>query len=207
MGPEHAITAAVTVIKDVFQPNRVFVMAGSGGDRRAPVPPGGFKFRTWIDTDADGANTTQYAAATPPEFEQVFNPQERMFVQPVTTGQIGDPLPPVVFFVASREDFDTSTCVVTFSSTLYALGILSGLPEFDLDSTQAGTEQTALGDTKAQGLFVRDGNLYISESGGLGGTGSVGVWGDGTFDDDPAPPGIGQFTLQLLIEGFRISPF
>jgi hypothetical protein len=58
-----------------------------------------------------------------------------------------------------------------------------------------------------QGLFVRDGQLYVSESGGLGTGGSVSVFGDGSFDDDPPPPGIGQFTLQLLIEGFRISPF
>jgi hypothetical protein len=194
-------------MKDTFQPNRVFVMAGSGGDRRAPVPAGGFKFRTWIDTDADGANTTQYAAATPPEFEKVFNPQERMFVQAVTTGQIGDPRPPAVFFAGSREDFDTTTCVITFTSTQYKHGILGGLSDFDLDSTQAGTDETSLGEGKVVGLFVRDGNLYISESGGLGAAGSVSIWGDGTFDDDPAPPGVGQFTLQLLIEGFRISPF
>jgi hypothetical protein len=207
MGPEHPITAAVTLMKDVFQPNRVFVIAGSGGDRRAPIPAAGFKLRAWVDNDADGANTTQYTVNSAPAFEQIFNPEERMFVQPITLGQIGDPLPPVVFFAASREDFNTTSCVVTFTSTLFSLGVLSGLPLFDLDSTQVGTEQTSLGEGKVGGLAGRDGNLYLSESGGLGVAGSVGVWGDGTFDDDPAPPGIGQFTLQLLIEGFRISPF
>ena len=40
MGPEHAITAPVTLMKDTFQQNRVFVIAGSGGDRRAPIPGG-----------------------------------------------------------------------------------------------------------------------------------------------------------------------
>lgn len=208
MGPGHPITAPVALMKDVFQPNRVFVMGGSGGDRRAPVPSEGFKFRTWVDTDTDSANSTQYSPSTPaPVFEQIFNPEERMFVQAVTTGSIGDPLPPVVFFAASRENFDSQTCQVTFTSTLYAASIETGLPLFDLDTTQAGTEQTSLGDTKAQGLFMRDGNLYVTESGGLDRTGNVGVWGDNTFDDDPAPAGVGQFTLQLLIEGFRISPF
>jgi hypothetical protein len=194
---------------DTFQPNRVFVVAGSGGDRRAPVPPEGFKVRTWIDNDADGSNTTQYAANDPPQVETIFEPEERMFVPAVTTGQIGDPanLAPAVIFAASREAFDVTTCSATFTSHLYSQSIETGLPLFDLDTTQPGTTQTSLGDTKVQGLFVRDGNLYVSESGNLGGTGSVSVWGDNTFDDDPAPSGIGQFTLQLLIEGFRISPF
>ncbi len=207
LGPDHPITAAVTLMKDVFQPNRVFVFAGSGGDRRAPIPSGGYKLRSWIDTDADGANTTQYTASSTPAFEQVFNPEERMFVQPVTLGQIGDTLPPVVFFASSREDFNTSTCVVTFSSTLYALGVLSGSAEFDLDRTQDRMEKTSLGTGKVAGMFGRDGNLYVSESGGLGAAGNVAQWGLNEYDDDPAPPGVGQFTLQLLIEGFRISPF
>jgi hypothetical protein len=209
MGLEHPITAAVTLLMDTFQPNRVFVVAGSGGDRRAPIPPGGFKLRIWIDNDADGSNTTQYAAGDSPQVETVFNPEERMFVQAVTTGQIGDPtnLAPAVTFAATREDFEVATCAIAFHSTLYAESIETGLPLFDLDTTQPGTSQTALGESKVQGLFVRDGNLYVSESGGLGGVGSVSVWGDNTFDDDPAPAGIGQFTLQLLIEGFRISPF
>ncbi len=208
MGPEHAITTAVTLMKDVFQPNRVFVMTGSGGDRRAPIPQGGFKFRIWIDIDTDTNNTTQYTRVDF-ESERVFNPEERMFVPAVTAGNIGDPdnLRAVVFFAGSREDFDTTVCSITFNSTLYALGIESGLAEFDLDSSQPGEDSVALGEGKVTGLFVRDGNTYVSESGGIGSEGSVSVYGDGTFDDDPPPPGIGQFTLQLLIEGFRISPF
>jgi hypothetical protein len=205
MGSNHPITAPVTLLKDTFQPNRVFVMAGSGGDRRAPVPSGGFKFRNWIDTDVDGSNTTQYTASDTPSFEQVFNPEERMFVQAATLGSIGDTLPPVVFFAASREDFDTTVCTVTFSSTLYSLGIESGLPEFDLDTTQSGEEQTALGDIKVQGLTTRGRALNLGGAGGTGG--KFATWGPGTFEDEPAPSGIGQFTLQLLIEGFRISPF
>jgi PilY1 beta-propeller domain len=206
MGIDHPITAAVTVMNDKFTPNHLFVMAGSGGDRRAPVPVDGFKFRTWIDQDPDGANTHQYGPTDLPSFERVFNTDERMFVQAVTLGTIGDPLPPVVFFAASRENFDTTDCAVTFSSTLYSVGVVSGQPEFDLDSTQPEEDQTKV-DNKIQGIFGRDGNLYVTESGGLGASGKVSVWGDNTFDDDPAPPGVGQFTLQLLIEGFRVSPF
>ncbi len=207
MGLNHPITAAVTLLKDTLQPNRVFVMAGSGGDRRAPVPSGGFKFRNWIDNDADGSNTTQYDAGDTPNFEQVFNTEERMFVQAVTVGSIGDTLAPAAFFAASRENFNTTNCTTVFTSTLYAHNVDSGLIDFDLDTTQTGVDQTSLGTTKAQGLFARDGNLYVSESGNLGAAASVGVWGDNTFDDDPAPSGIGTFTLQLLVEGFRISPF
>ncbi len=207
MGLDQPITAAVTILNDSFSPDRVFVMAGSGGDRRAPVPPEGFQFRTWIDNDPDGANTTQYAAGDLPNYQRVFNTDERMFVQAVTAGTIGDPRPPVVFFAASRENLDVINCAVTFSSTLYSVGIESGQPLFDLDSTQAGQDEASVGESKVQGLFVRDGNLYVSESGGLGASGNVSVWGDDTFDDDPAPPGVGQFTLQLLVEGFRVSPF
>lgn len=206
MGTGQPITAAVTVLNDTFSPNRVFVMAGSGGDRRAPVPAEGFQFRTWVDNDPDGANTSQYGPTDSPLFERVFNIEERMFVQPVISGKIGDTLPPVVFFAASREILDITNCAVTFTSTLYSLGVESGQPLFDLDSSQPEEDQTHV-DSKIEGLFVRDGNLYLSEAGGQETSGKVSVWGDDTFDDDPAPPGVGQFTLQLLIEGFRVSPF
>jgi hypothetical protein len=201
MGNDHPITASVTLMKDTFQPNRVFVMAGSGGDRRAPVPPGEFKFRTWIDLDADGANTTQYFANDAPEFEQPFNPEERMFVPAVTAGRIGDTLAPVVFFAASRETLEVATCEIGFLSTLYSVGIESGLPLFDLDLSQPGSEQAALGEGKVQGLTTGGRTLNMTMDR------RTANWGNDSFDDDPAPPGLGQFTLQLLVEGFRISPF
>jgi outer membrane protein assembly factor BamB len=208
MGPDHPFTAGVALLKDPFQPNRVFVVAGSGGDRRAPFPPEGFRLRTWIDNDPDSANTTQYAASDPPLFDLEFGSQERMFVTPVTVGEIGDPanLEPVLFAATSVETLDETTCVVSFDSFLYSVGIETGLPLFDLDTTQPGEDRASV-EGKIQGLAARDGNLYLSQSGGLGVAGGVSIWGDSTFDDDPAPAGIGQFTLQLLIEGFRISPF
>ncbi len=201
MGPAHPITAPVTLLKNTQNPDQVVVMAGSGGDRRAPVPPEGFKFRGWIDNDPDGANTTQYAADSVPEFERIFNPEERMFAQAVTVGQVDDPLGAVVFFAASREGFETTTCEVAFASTLYAQGVLIGLGDFDLDADQPGLlEAPVIG--KVQEIQAADHAIYVETD-----TGVKVYGGDNPFEDDPAPPGSGEFTLQLLIEGFRVSPF
>jgi hypothetical protein len=171
------------------------------------VPPDGFKFRSWLDEDANGANTTQYEADDDAFYERYFNQDERMFVQAITAGRIGDPVPPIVFFGASREEFNTSTCEVTFSSTLYAVSVESGLPAFDLDTSQPGMDYADLGEGRYQGGTVRDGRFTFNMSGSLGVSGRTETWGDGQFDQDPSPSGFGQFTLRLLVEGFRISPF
>ncbi len=207
MGPDHPITAPVTILNDVFDPARVFVMAGSGGDRRAPVPAEGFHFRGWIDADLDGANTLQYAAADAVPFEQTFVVVgERMSEQAVTVGQIGDVAPPVVFFVASEETFDFDVCTISFRSTLYATGIESGLAQFDLDTSSAGEVSTDLGEGKAF-LVARDANVFVTRSGGLGISADVSVWGDGQFDDEPPRGGYDGFTVAVQVDGFRISPF
>ncbi len=206
MGLEHPITAPVTILNDVLDPSKVFVMAGSGGDRRAPVPATGFKFRIWIDSDPDGSNTFQYAATDPPPFEQIFRINERMWEQAVTIGQVGDVREAVVFFLASEEIFDANVCVVSFTSTLYAAGIASGLSDFDLDTSQPGVDSADLGEGKAF-QFARDGNLYVTRSGGLGIDADVSVWGDGEFNDELPAGGLGGFSVQLRIDGFRISPF
>jgi hypothetical protein len=191
----------------VFEPNRVYVMAGSGGDRRAPVPAEGFRFNGWVDQDLDGANTFQYPAGAEAPVEVSFVVVgERMFEQAVTIGQIGDVLPPAVFFVASEENFDFDLCTVSFRSTLYAVGVESGLAEFDLDTATAGVESTDLGEGKAF-LFSRDRNVYVTRSGGLGVSADVSVWGDGSFDDEPAGGGYDGFAVAVQVEGFRISPF
>ena len=209
MGFDHPITAPVTLMKDTFTPNRVAVMAGSGGDRRAPIPPGGFKFRAWIDLDAEGQYTTQFLPGDIPLSERIFDMDERMFNQPVTVGLIGDAVPALVFFTASREDFDTGTCIITFNSTLYVALATGGQPAFDLDSSSAGSDSVDLGDSKVQGGTSRDGAFYISLSGGLGVDGHVEIWGDAAdpFGADAEAGGGGQYTIQLLTEGFRISPF
>ena len=206
MGLDHPITAPVTILNDVYDVSKVYVMAGSGGDRRGPVPSQGFMFRIWIDSDPDGSNTFQYAAGDLPQFEQIFRIGERMWEQAVTIGSIGDVREAVVFILASEETFDATVCVVSFTSTLYAAGIASGLSDFDLDSSQPGTEMTDLGEGKAY-QFARDGNLYITRSGGLGVDADVSVWGDGQFDDELPAGGLGGFSVQLRVDGFRISPF
>ena len=63
---------------------------------------------------------------------------------------------------------------------LAARQVLGGQPGFDLDRSQAGEDYASLGDTKVQGLFLRDGNLYVSESGGLASSGFAQVWRAGS---------------------------
>jgi len=206
MGTDHPITAPVTLLNDVFTPNRVYVMAGSGGDSRAPVPAEGFGFRIWLDNDVEGTATTQYPVGTPADFEGVFFDGERMTAQAVTLGSIGDPAPATVFFVASEGSFDTDTCTSSFLSTLYAVGVVSGAGEFDLDPDSPETTSTSLGEGKAS-LFGRDGTIYVTRSGGLGVDAEVSTWGDGNFNDDSVPNGSSPFAIQLAAEGFRLSPF
>jgi len=45
------------------------------------------------------------------------------------------------------------------------------------------------------------------EVAGLGVNAEVSVWGDGNFDDDSVPYGSSPFSIQLAVEGFRLSPF
>ena len=206
MGTDQPITAPVTLLNDVFTPNRVYVMAGSGGDSRAPVPPEGFGFRIWVDNDVEGTATTQYAPGSPANFKGAFQNGERMTGQAVTLGSIGDPAPAAVFFTASEGSLDAATCTTAFLSTLYAVGVESGLPEFDLDPSAPGMTSTSLGQGKTT-LFGRDGTVYITRSGGLDLNADVSAWGDGNFNDDSVPYGSSPFSIMLAVEGFRISPF
>jgi len=113
---------------------------------------------------------------------------------------------PLVFFAASAPGFDNATCTGFFNSSLYALGLLSGQAEVDLDGG-GPDESVAIANSKITGLYARDGHLYVSKSGGLGsGAGSLTVYGDGDFSDDVSSGG-GGLTIQVLVDGFRISPF
>ena len=206
MGPDQPITAPVTLLNDVFTPNRVFVMTGSGGDSRVAVPPEGFGFRIWLDNDVEGTATTQYPLGTPADFEGIFLNEERMTGQAVTLGSIGDPAPATVFFAGTEATFDSVACTSSFLSTLYAVGVVSGQAEFDLDPSSPGMTSTSLGEGKAS-LFARDGTVYVTRSGGLGMNADVSAWGDGNFNDDSVPYGSSPFSIQLAVEGFRISPF
>ena len=65
--------------------------------------------------------------------------------------------------------------------------------------------------TRMRSMITRTGNegsaFYVSESGGLRSSGSLTVYGDGEFDDGPTGGGGGAFSIQVIIDGFRMSPF
>lgn len=205
LGKTQPITAPVALMDD---PNnqRVYVMAGTGGDIRASSTNNPFKFATYIDADLDGANTSQYPVGSTPFWSQVLNPGERVYIAPVTMGTVDNTAIPLVFFAASSPGFDTATCTGYFNSSLYALGLLSGQAEVDLDGGGADTS-VAISNSKVTGLYARNGHLYVSKSGGLGsGAGSLDVYGSGDFSDDVVSGGSG-LTIQVLVDGFRIPPF
>ena len=202
LGTDQPITVPVALLKDLNS-QRIFVLAGTGGDLRVDALTTIFKFLAFVDTDPDGANTTppQYPLGTPAEFEFALNAEERVYVAPLTIGTLGDPNqdPPVVFFAATRTELDTSVCKTRFFSTLFALGVESGQAAVDLDGG-GYDESIDLGETKVTGLYARDGNLYVS--GGIDTT----HLSDGSLSAELATSG-GTFQIQMLIEGFRLSPF
>jgi hypothetical protein len=201
LGTNQPITAPVALMRDVNN-QQVYVMAGTGGDLRVSATTNTFKFATFVDKDAEGANTTQYPLGSTPFFERTLNAGERVYVAPVTIGRVGDPVVvPVVFFAASKATFDVSTCRDKFFSTLFALGIVSGQAEVDLDSDGAVDASLDLGAGKVTGLYARNENVWV---GGLD-TGLT-SYGDGKFDDPPPTTG-GGLTIQMLVDSFRISPF
>ncbi len=206
VGKNQPITAPIAVMDD---PNnqQVYVMAGTGGDVRVSSTNNLFKLVTLIDRDLDGANTSQYPLGSTPFWSKALNPQERVYVAPVTIGTVENSGMPLVFFAGSQPGFNTATCTGFFNSSLYALGLLSGLAEVDLDGGGGNDESVAISNSKITGLYARDGQLYVSKSGGLGsGAGNVTVYGDGDFSDDLSTGGSG-ITIQVLVDGFRISPF
>ena len=203
LSTDQPITVPVALLKDVNS-QRIFVLAGTGGDLRVDPPPTNFTFLAFVDNDPDGANTTQYPPGTA-LFAFALNPEERVLVAPLTIGTLGDPDPPVVFFAATRSELDVSVCNTRFFSTLFALGVESGQAAVDLDGG-GYDESVSLGETKVTGLYARSGNLYVSESGGLGSSSGTTAYGDSDFSDE-LPTSGGIFTIQMLIEGFRLSPF
>jgi len=205
LGKNQPITAPVALMND---PNnqRVYVMAGTGGDIRVSTTNNLFKFATFVDADLDGSNTTQYPLGSTPYWSKVLNSGERVYIAPVTIGTVDNTAIPLVFFAASAPGFSTATCTGFFNSSLYALGLLSGQAEVDLDGG-GNDESVSVSDSKITGLYARDGHLYVSKSGGLGsGAGSLDVYGSGDFSDDVQSGGSG-LTIQVLVDGFRISPF
>ncbi|HJS73517.1 MAG TPA: PilC/PilY family type IV pilus protein, partial [Vicinamibacteria bacterium] len=205
VGKDQPITAPIAIMNDANN-QQIYVMAGTGGDLRVSATGRTFKLSTMIDVDPDGANTTQYPLGSTPFWSQALNPDERVYISPVTVGTVENSGTPMVFFAASAPGFNTQTCTGFFNSSLYALGLLSGQAELDLDGGGPDTS-LAIADSKITGLYARSGHVYVSKSGGLGAnSGSVTVYGDGDFSDDVSTGGSG-ITIQVLVDGFRISPF
>jgi len=204
LGTNQPITAPVALLKDVNN-QQVYVMAGTGGDLRVSGITNTFKFAAFVDKDAEGAATTQYPLGSSPFWQKTLNAEERVYVAPVTVGRVGNPVAPLVFFAASKPTLDLSTCTTQFFSTLYALGILSGQAEVDLDGG-GKDESVDLGVGKVTGLYARNKNVWVSQSGGIGTGGSLTSYGDGKFSDD-VPGGGGGPAIQILVDSFRISPF
>ncbi len=207
-GKNQPITASVTLLPDPGN-QRIYVMAGTGGDLRVPDANNLFKFVTYIDADLDGANTTQYALGAAPFWSKALKPGERTYVAPVTLGTVQNTAVPLVVFAASQPAFNSATCTGFFNSTLYALGILSGNPEIDLDGNAGADASLGITGSKITGLYKDEtGHLYVSKSGGLGsGSGGVAVYGDGDFSDDAGGGAGSGITIQVLVDGFRMSPF
>ena len=204
LGLDQPITAPVSLVPDL-QADQVYVMVGTGGDQRVDSSTTDFKFVGLRDDDPAGTNTLQYPLGSSPLWEKQLNPDERVYIAPAVIGAVGNAVPPVVFFAASRPTFDAAICESRFFSTLWGVEIFGGTGYADLDGTGV-SENTDLGEGKVTGIYARGSNLYVSESGGLGTAGSLSVYGDGQFNDTPASGGAG-FSLQVMVDGFRMSPF
>jgi len=76
----------------------------------------------------------------------------------------------------------------------------------DLDGNTSEDARVDVGDGKVAGLYARDGNVLVSESGGLGISGGLTFYGDGDLSNDVDPQGTG-YAIRVLVDGFRISPF
>lgn len=206
LGGDQPITAPMSILYD--RPNDVvYVAVGTGGDQRVDGTLVDFKFVALIDRDPEGDVNLQYPLGTPGEWEKTLDPEERVYVAPAVIGSFSSPngVDPVVFFASSKPVFDVDDCDTEFFSTLWAVKITDGQPFADLDGTGTG-ENVDLGSGKVTGLYARGKNLYVSESGGLDSSGSLSVYGDGGFEDE-LPSGGGSFSIQVLVDGFRMSPF
>jgi len=204
------ITAQIGFLKLVGS-DTIYLFLGTGGDTRV-TPADGEPFKFVGIQDVDSASTVLASDAAfkgdlmitddgDPFFFDLPD-EERVYVAPVVarnTSTNG-----VVFLASSKSEFDAGLCSYSFFSTLFAAGVTTGLGSFDLDPSTAGVQDsTDLGDGKVTGLFHRDEHLYVSKSGGVSTESETDVLGG---DEFPAPV-VSAGTIQVLVEGFRMSPF
>jgi hypothetical protein len=208
---DQPITVQIKALKLVGS-DTIYLFVGTGGDNRVDLTaPDSFKMVGIEDTDS--ASTVPASdPGFPGELLVLDNgtdkfffdllEDERMTTEPVlarnssTNG--------VVFFATTRTETDPDTCAATFFSTLFAAGVTTGLGSFDLDPSTAGVQdQMDLGEGKVTSLYHRDEHLYVSKSGGIDTDAGTDVLGS---DEFPAPV-IAAGTIQVLVDGFRMSPF
>jgi hypothetical protein len=205
------ITARIAILKLVGSDD-IFLFVGTGGDTRV-TPADGEPFKFVGIKDLDNANTILASDAafkgdlmiTDPGGDPFFfdlAAGERVFVAPVAarnTSTNG-----AVFLASSRYEFNAGLCSFTFASTLQAAGVTTGLGSFDLDPSTAGVQDSMdLGEGKVTGLYHRDEHLYVSKSGGVSTESETDVLGSDEFPQ----PIVSAGTIQVLVDGFRMSPF
>jgi hypothetical protein len=191
---DQAITAQATLMR-YRGDQTVYVMVGTGGDQRIDADMTAFQAVALLDPSLlEGAND-------PGELFWSYEllPGERVSIAPVVGGD-------TVFFAGTRTEFDAVTCVQRFYSTLYALEISSGLGVFDLDADTGDTDNPMdLGESKVTGLFFRDEHLYVSKSGSVNLQGETLILGRPEWEPPESASQLG--TVQVLVRGFRLSPF
>ncbi len=206
MGVDQPIAAPIALFVP-YNAMQIQLFVGTGGDKRASLPPGEFfKLVGLIDADMEGQNTPGSLMSTPSGTFVVDLPEnERIFVSPVTA-----PTPDgngAVFFASSAPGIDLVTCTNIFTSTLFGFSATTGAADFDMDESQAGTQSsTHVGNVKVTGLFHREGHLYVSKSGGLGVTGSTEVRGSDEFPRITGGSAMGN-AVSFSLSGYRFSPF
>ena len=206
LGVDQPIAAPIATFVS-NQATQVQLFVGTGGDKRAGLPPGEFfKFVGLIDADMEGQNTPGTIMTTPSGTFMVDLPQnERVFVAPVTAPTSDGN--GAVFFASSAPELDPLTCEWNFTSTLFGFGATTGTANFDMDHSQSGTQSSMdVENVKVTGLFHREGHLYVSKSGNLDTIGSTEVRGSDEFPRVEGGSSLGS-ALTLLLSGYRFSPF
>lgn len=212
LGADQPVSAPVAILP---QDSRILVFAASGGDYRVtPKNGASFKMAGLIDDDGDMENTPgdfirDGSTAANPFFVGLAT-GDRVFAAPVTTRtQNGKGM---VFFAAARKNYQSGSCTLSFSSTLYAFDATSGLAAYGLgtsdDVTSAQTPgQLDLGAGKVNGLYVSSNHLYLARSGSLSVAPSAMVLGADTYADPPPSTALGRSRLTINVLSARPSPF
>jgi len=203
------ITARIAVLK-LISSDDIYLFLGTGGDSRSnPADSEPFKFVGIQDQHVDSTVLASDAsfkgnllAADGGDFFYDLPADERVYVAPVVARNSSTN--GVVFLASSGSEFDTSQCAYGFYSTLFAAAVNGGLGVYDLDPSTAAVDSSMdLGDGKVTGLYHRDEHLYVSKSGGVGTESQTDVLGSDTF---PSPM-VSAGSIQVLVDGFRMSPF